>query len=43
MVDGLRIIFDFTVDNLLMYGEERVQFNEARNMSAGLPIRKNEK
>ncbi|XP_065203192.1 male-specific lethal 3 homolog isoform X2 [Planococcus citri] len=39
MVDGLRIIFDFTVDNLLMYGEERGQFSEIRHITLEPPVR----
>ncbi|XKL62503.1 hypothetical protein PGB90_002336 [Kerria lacca] len=38
-VDGLRVIFDFTVDNLLMYQEERVQFNDIRSITLNPPIR----
>lgn len=39
MVDGLRVIFDFTVDNLLMYGPERQQFNDIRNITLDPPVR----
>lgn len=39
MVDGLRIIFDFTVDNLLLYGEERHQFSEIRHITVEVPVR----
>lgn len=39
MVDGLRIIFDFTVDNLLLYAEERRQFSEIRHITVEAPIR----
>ncbi|KAK7603729.1 hypothetical protein V9T40_003728 [Parthenolecanium corni] len=39
MVDGLRIIFDFTVDNLLMYQEERPQFHDICNISLNPPVR----